>query len=287
MQRVAQFPQQRGHAAGGMEILHVAFAGRLQVDQHRRVVGERVEAVEIDRARRAARRWPSGGSARWSSRRAPAGRAARSRPTLGDELRRAGPARRSAASPARRPPRRRAGGRHARRGCGRVPAGMKPSASAMQAIVLAVPITPQVPAVVASRPSISAIRSAARPARRDRPPSSAGNRCRPTAARPGSGVASIGPVTSWTHGDVGRGRGHQLRRHGLVAAADHHRRVHRLRRQHRLGVEGGEVAVVHARSGTATARRARWWGRASAARPPPARRASPPRRAPAWCGGSC
>ena len=41
------------------------------------------------------------------------------------------------------------------------------------------------------------------------------------------------------------GGGHQLRRHGLVAAADQHRGIHRLRGQHRLGVERGEVAVVH------------------------------------------
>ena len=46
------------------------------------------------------------------------------------------------------------------------PSGTMPSVSAMQAMVEAVPITPQVPAVVASRPSISSIRSAVtRPAR--------------------------------------------------------------------------------------------------------------------------
>jgi hypothetical protein len=39
--------------------------------------------------------------------------------------------------------------------------GMKPSVAAMQAMVLAVPITPQVPAVVASLPSISSMRSRA------------------------------------------------------------------------------------------------------------------------------
>jgi len=38
--------------------------------------------------------------------------------------------------------------------------GMKPSTAAMQAMVLAVPITPQVPAVVASLPSIWPIFSA-------------------------------------------------------------------------------------------------------------------------------
>ena len=45
-------------------------------------------------------------------------------------------------------------------GDGGRPSGMKPSASAMQAMVQAVPMTPQVPAVVASLPSISPIRSA-------------------------------------------------------------------------------------------------------------------------------
>ncbi len=51
-------------------------------------------------------------------------------------------------------------------GIAAAPEGMNPSVSARQAIVLAVPITPQVPAVAASRPSISAIRSPlTRPAR--------------------------------------------------------------------------------------------------------------------------
>ena len=46
------------------------------------------------------------------------------------------------------------------------PSGTMPSASAMQAMVEAVPITPQVPAVVARRPSIWPMRSAVtRPAR--------------------------------------------------------------------------------------------------------------------------
>ncbi len=44
-------------------------------------------------------------------------------------------------------------------GMAAVPGGIMPSASAMQAMVDAVPITPQVPAVVARRDSISAIRS--------------------------------------------------------------------------------------------------------------------------------
>ena len=48
VQQRPQFAQQRAHAAGGMEVLHVALADRLQVDQHRRLVGDLVEALERD-----------------------------------------------------------------------------------------------------------------------------------------------------------------------------------------------------------------------------------------------
>ena len=41
-----QLAQQRAHAAGGEEVLHVAVADRLQVDQHRRRVGQLVELIE-------------------------------------------------------------------------------------------------------------------------------------------------------------------------------------------------------------------------------------------------
>ena len=46
MQQRLQLAQQRAHAAGGEEILHVAVADRLEIDQHRRRVGELVELVE-------------------------------------------------------------------------------------------------------------------------------------------------------------------------------------------------------------------------------------------------
>ena len=69
----------------------------------------------------------------------------------------------------------------------------------MQAMVDAVPITPQVPAVVASLPSISPTRSAlTRPARyaaQYRRQSVHADR-----RSPWKGVASIGPVTSCTAG---------------------------------------------------------------------------------------
>ncbi len=47
--QVLQFAQQRAHAAGGEEILHVAVADRLQVHQHRRRVGQFVELLQRDR----------------------------------------------------------------------------------------------------------------------------------------------------------------------------------------------------------------------------------------------
>ena len=46
MEQRLQFAQQDAHAAGCREVLHVAVADRLQVDQHRRGVGELVELVE-------------------------------------------------------------------------------------------------------------------------------------------------------------------------------------------------------------------------------------------------
>ena len=36
MQQRLQLAQHRAHAAGGVEVLHVVLAGRLEVDQHRR-----------------------------------------------------------------------------------------------------------------------------------------------------------------------------------------------------------------------------------------------------------
>ncbi len=44
-----------------------------------------------------------------------------------------------------------------------------------------------------------------------------------------------------------RDRAHQLRRHGLVAAAHQHRRIHWLRADHLLGIDRHEVAIFEAR----------------------------------------
>ena len=46
MQQRLELAQQRAHAAGGEEILHVAVADRLEIDQHRRGIRELVELLE-------------------------------------------------------------------------------------------------------------------------------------------------------------------------------------------------------------------------------------------------
>ena len=68
-------------------------------------------------------------------------------------------------------------------------------------------------------------------------------------------------------------RAHQLRRHGLVAAADQHDRVHRLRADHLLDVHGHQVAEHQAGRTRGTPRPARSSGNSSGS--PPA--ASTPR----------
>ena len=47
-------------------------------------------------------------------------------------------------------------------------------------------------------------------------------------------------------GNVGRGRAHQLRRNGFVAASDQYHRIHWLRPDHFLGIDRHEVAQIHA-----------------------------------------
>ncbi len=170
VQQVAQLPQQRGHAARGVEILHVTLAGRLQIHQHRRRIRQLIQPLQID-----AHPTPPGDRRQMDQR---IGRTAQRQQHAqrilhrcrGDDLRR--PYRRCRDQLHRQ----RTGflGRaQPRSAC---TAGIEPlpqrstipSASARRARVIeAVPITPQVPAVVARRPSISPIRSAVtRPARR-------------------------------------------------------------------------------------------------------------------------
>ncbi len=76
----------------------------------------------------------------------------------------------------------------------------------------------------------------------------------PVAAAVGACAHALAAVRAGQHrpgdqldgGYACRGGTHQLRRHGLVAAADQHDGVHRLRADHLLGVHGHEVAQVHA-----------------------------------------
>ena len=46
MEQVLQFAQQRAHATRGKEIFHVTIANRFQVHQHRRRIGQFVEALQ-------------------------------------------------------------------------------------------------------------------------------------------------------------------------------------------------------------------------------------------------
>ncbi len=111
----------------------------------------------------------------------------------------------------------------------------------MQAMVLAVPITAQVPAVVARRPSTVAISSA--PLRlRD---TSAQNRRQSVQAprrSPRCRPVDIGPVTSCYAGNAGGDRTHDLGRNGLVAAADQHHGIHGWA-DHLLRFHRHEVAI--------------------------------------------
>ena len=81
----------------------------------------------------------------------------------------------------------------------------------------------------------------------------AGAVLRPQAAAVGAGAEHLALVMADHHragrhhdrGLVGRDRAHHLRGQRLVAAADHHHGVHRLRAHHLLGVDRHQVAHVH------------------------------------------
>ena len=124
-------------------------------------------------------------------------------------------------------------------------ARLMPSVSAMHAIVLAVPITMHVPAVGASRSLTASI---------SRGVDFAGAEVRPEAAAVGARAEALAAVRARQHrpgrqhdrGHIRRRRGHHLRRDRLVAAADQHDGVDRLRADHLLGVQRHQVAQVHA-----------------------------------------
>ena len=116
-----------------------------------------------------------------------------------------------------------------------------PMVSAMQAMVLAVPITGQVPSVVQRRAPIASIWL------RSQPPAS--ELC-PEAAAVGAGAEALLAVAGGHHraGDQQDGRlvcgdgAHEKGGHGLVAAADQDDGVHRLGADHLLDVHAHQVA---------------------------------------------
>ena len=125
------------------------------------------------------------------------------------------------------------------------PGSIMPSASVHSAMVEAVPITMQVPADGQSWALTALIsRSSISPARN----------LRPVAAAVGAGAEPLALVVAGDHRPghhqdrrhVGARRAHQQRRHRLVAAADQHHRIQRLRADHLLGVHRHQVAQVHA-----------------------------------------
>ena len=112
----------------------------------------------------------------------------------------------------------------------------------------------------------------------------AGAILRPEAAAIGAGAKTLAamaaghhrPAASWIAGTICRCRAHQLRRHRLVAAADQHDRVHRLRAHHFLGVHRHQVAEHQAGRIEKDFAERDGRKRHGAMRRRPARRATPP-----------
>jgi hypothetical protein len=153
-----------------------------------------------------------------------------------------------------------------------------PSASLIEAIVLAVPITAQVPAVVARLPSTSWISAASiSPARYFCPEAPAiGAGAQPLAAMPARGHHRPGDEPD--RRPVGRDRAHQLRRHRLVAAADSTTASigwARIISSVSIAIRLRNIRLVGDRNTSPS----EMVGNTSGSRPPPARRASPPRSA--------
>ena len=285
MQQVLQFAHQRAHAAGGEEIFHIAVADRLQVHQHRRGVGQFVEPLQ--RTGMPAR---PAMAVRWmmalveppmaSSTRSAFSIDFRRDDLVGRQLgadqldgQRAGRFRRAQAVGMHGGDGGGAGQGHAQRfgdaGHGR--GGAHHRAGAGGGGELAFDL---VDFLVVDR---------------------AGAILRPEAAAIGAGAQPFAAMAAGHHRPadqhhrrlVGRHRAHQLRRHGLVAAAHQHDRVHRLRAHHFLGVHRHQVAEFQAGRVEERLRRARWSGIPSAARRRRARRASPPPAVRENGGGNC
>ena len=123
----------------------------------------------------------------------------------------------------------------------------------------------------------------------------AGAIARPEAAAIGAGAEPLAAIPPGHHraGDqrdrrtVRRHRAHQLRRHGLVAAAHQHDRVHRLGADHFLGVDRHQIAEFQAgrREKNFAERDGREFERQARRRR--ARRVSPPSAVRENGGGNC
>jgi hypothetical protein len=241
----AQLGQHRSQPSGVEEVLHVEIARGLEIHEHGCLIRNDIEPVEGDRHPRASRDGREmndgvGGAADGEKHSAGAfsnAWAVRMRSGVSREA----PSL-TAASPVASAARSRSAWTA---GMAAVPGSVMPSVSARQAMVLAVPITAQVPAVVASRlsmPSISSWISVPRGSA----PRSGGSPCTRRGARPpiarhhGAGHELYG-------GHARGGRPHELGGHRLVAAAHQHHRVHGLGPHHLLDVHGHEVAIEHAR----------------------------------------
>ena len=273
MQRVAQLPQQGAQATRRVQILQVVLAGRLEVHQHRRLVRELIEPLQSRSRRRGGLRPRS----RWitalveppiasSTRSAfstdlavmislgfgpPLSAICAARRPLASAMRKRSACTAGIAALSLQPHPQRfgdaghgAGGAHHRTG---PRGGREVALDRVDAFV-----------IDAAGPVLGPVAPAV-------------GTCTQPLAVPGVGQHRSGDEL---HGrQIGRGRAHQLRRHGLVATADQHHRIHRLGPDHLLGVHRHQVAEHQAGRDSGRSRPARWWGTPAAAR----RRVSTPR----------
>ena len=244
MQQRLELAQQRAHAAGGEEILHVAVADRLEIDQHRRRIREPVELIERHLHARA-----SGDRGQMDDR---IGRAAERKQhaqrvldrllvddAVGRHLRTDQVDR-----------------RHAGRLGGAQPVGMhrRDRGGAGQDQAERFGDAGHGRSRAHHRAGARGHREVALDLRNLFGADLAGAIARPEAAAIGAGAEPLALVPPGHHRPghqhhrrpPGRDRAHELRRHGLVATAHQHDRVHRLRADHLLGVDGHQVAVFQA-----------------------------------------
>ena len=244
VERRAHALEERADAAGGEEVLHVALARRLQVDEHRRLVGEAVEVVEVEPqpepSRHGGKMHDGVGRARDREQRpdrvvdAPLSDDPVDRPSRADEVDGGAAGGLGGAQPVgvHGRDRRRAGqhqaehldqDRHRRRRAHHGAGALGRREPALDGLDL--------------------VRIDA-----------AGAVFRPEAPAVGAGAQPLAAVARGHHrpgGEhdrrlAGRRRAHDERRQGLVAAADEHDRIHRLAADHLLGRHRHEVAVEHA-----------------------------------------